>query len=517
MPGTDLLNDRLITIDTGGGPERVSLPDVLAHLASARQASFPRLRAHQRHGWHVFLTSLGRIALDHASRDDLPEAAADWRALLGALTRDHPTAWQLIVEDHDRPAFLQPAVPDGDVTGFKATATPDMIDLHQTGRDHAVKAFHDNAAAPEDWIYALVSAQTLAPHSHKDNFRCVRTAGGYAGRVVITTGERDDPAALFRRDLRALNGLRAPERFHRGGPGLIWLTPWGGGDDEALSLNGLHPQFIEVARRIRLTGRRGGVTALTKGSRTPRFAAARASAGVNGLIGDPWTPIDRAGSRVLHPPKDGFDSSLTLGLLLDARRYTPAPLQVPRPEELDSPRLLVIARTLPADRGWLGSAERIIEIPRTARHTLGEIQRAPESGELIRAALAEVDRLRHEALLPAVARLADPLHREIDWDRLRNDPEHQRRVMIARRTYSRTIEPAFLGALHLLNQEPRHMGPGHSQLRIAAVEAARSSLDAAMRNLRLSGHQGQRARMIASNSLESGLERLLRPMMRKAA
>jgi hypothetical protein len=156
-----LLTDRLLTVDRG---ERVSLPELFAALSRGEVHGFPRLRAHQRTAWHMFRVQLAALALDRAGRTDLPEAAEEWAALLRALSTAESGAegdepWCLAVADRSKPAFLQPPDPGG--LKWSDVATPDALDLLITARNHDLKSEVAIHAVPEDWIYALVSLQTM--------------------------------------------------------------------------------------------------------------------------------------------------------------------------------------------------------------------------------------------------------------------------------------------------------------------------------------------------------------------
>jgi CRISPR system Cascade subunit CasA len=88
-----------------------TLPGVFAALTRDEVESFPKLRPHQRHAWHSFLTQIATLALLKAGRTEPPGDEASWAELLRGLTPDYPDdqPWSLVTSP-DRPALLQPPV-----------------------------------------------------------------------------------------------------------------------------------------------------------------------------------------------------------------------------------------------------------------------------------------------------------------------------------------------------------------------------------------------------------------------
>ena len=162
-----------------------SLPGLLAAMARGEVASFPALRPHQRPAWHMFLVQLATLALSDAGAADLPEDEATWRAALRGLTADFPddAPWHLVVEDRGKPAFLQPPDPGG--LKWHEVATPDALDMLITSRNHDLKREIAHDAAPQDWIFALVSVQTMEGFGGAGNYGVARMNGGSSSRVMI--------------------------------------------------------------------------------------------------------------------------------------------------------------------------------------------------------------------------------------------------------------------------------------------------------------------------------------------
>ena len=106
-----LLHDRLISINHQGITRLASLPETYAELALDQVDDFPQLRPHQRHYWHATLCQIGAIAMVNAGVDEPPREPEVWLKILSDLTRkefqeDEP--WRLVVDNIEKPAFLQP-------------------------------------------------------------------------------------------------------------------------------------------------------------------------------------------------------------------------------------------------------------------------------------------------------------------------------------------------------------------------------------------------------------------------
>lgn len=220
----DLLREKLIQTDAGWH----SLPELLAAMARGEVQVFPALRPHQRPAWHMFLVQLSVMALDAAGRRELPQGDEEWRAALRALTPEFPQdePWHLIGADRNLPAFLQPADPGR--LKWSEVATPDALDMLITSRNHDVKREIARQAAPQDWIFALVSLQTMEGFGGAGNYGAARMNGGSSSRVLLglapaRAGAAElDPSAWWARDVsRLLAGRQGIS-----GKALIWLEPW---------------------------------------------------------------------------------------------------------------------------------------------------------------------------------------------------------------------------------------------------------------------------------------------------
>ena len=86
---------------------------------------------------------------------------------------------------HDRPAFLQAAVPVGNVAAFKPIRTPDALDMLVTSRNHDLKRAAIQKPEPDDWLMALVSLQTQEGVMGRGKYGVARMNGGYGSRGCL--------------------------------------------------------------------------------------------------------------------------------------------------------------------------------------------------------------------------------------------------------------------------------------------------------------------------------------------
>lgn len=360
-----LLTDRLLTVDGG---ERFTLSELFAALSHGKVDGFPRLRAHQRTAWHMFLAQLAALTLDRAGRTELPEAAGEWTALLRALSAaesgvegDEP--WCLVVADRSKPAFLQPPDPGG--LKWSDVATPDALDLLITARNHDLKSEVAAIASPEDWIFALVSLQTMEGYGGKSNYGIARMNGGSSSRPFLgLVPARDhgmpDLSAWWRRDVDRLLRHRSDETIlTQGGAALLWCLPWPEG--RSLPVQMMDPWAIEVCRRVRLRETAGGPRAERTGS-----AAARVDAKVfAGVLGDPWTPVSRDETvpKALTLGEGRFDYRRLVDLLFSGKWIVP--LAAGLDDDEDADRMLLLAEALSRGNSKTnGLKSRLVPLPR---------------------------------------------------------------------------------------------------------------------------------------------------------
>ena len=308
----------------GGTLHRTSLPQLLAAMVGNEVRDFPALRPHQRHPWHAFLVQLGAIALHHAEHQQPWQTAADWRTALLALTPDDPDGapWCLVAPA-DRPALLQAPVLKGIDSWDAGIHTPDRLDMIGTSKNHDLKRTRMKEAAPDDWLFALVSLQTQAG-SNSGSYKGVsRMNSGAGSRPGIGIAQQGSWGQRWLSDLNALQRSRdaIAENYDfspQGGLSLVWMEPW----DESISiaLRRLDPYYIEVCRRVRLEKK---LTRILVRTTTTPVSRIQENDARKGRTGDPWTPIDKEDAKIMAVPRQGFRYELITKLLVLDGLYEP--------------------------------------------------------------------------------------------------------------------------------------------------------------------------------------------------
>lgn len=341
----NLLEERLIRTRLRDRTTLLNLPGVFAASVRCEVLSFSGLRPHQRHAWHAFLVQVGTLALLAGTDTTPPDDEASWAALLRGLTPDYDNdePWSLTTPA-DQPALLQPATPSG-TTGWERRETPDGIDMLITARNHDVKQAAMVRSQPDDWLFALVTLQTMEGYGGRDTYGISRMNGGSSSRPCVGVMPSGGPGAHLRRDILALLAVGGvPEQAHgyagRDGLALTWLTPWDG--LTSLTRRHLHPLYVEVCRRIRLVADEAGLHALTTTSKVSRIA----DKVPGGITGDPWAPLvpDKAGPKVLTMSAESFGYRRVVATLLAAPQDRAA-LQEVRSDD-DTAGLMLMIRGL---------------------------------------------------------------------------------------------------------------------------------------------------------------------------
>ena len=364
-----LIRTRLVA---DGQPRSFSLPGLLAALAHDEVRDFPALRPHQRHPWHAFLVQLAAIALHHDEAVEPYEAEQAWRAALLALTSEHPdgAAWCLVTP-HDRPAFMQAPVPEGNVGAWKNSLhAADEMDMLVTSKNHDLKAGRIRRAEFDDWVMSLISLQTQEGFLGAGNYGISRMNGGFASRPAVGIVPDGHWGARWRRDVRALLACRPSTIEQQGmsesnGVALLWLEGWDGKVSRAFA--SLDPLYIEICRRIRLVRSedKQSICAVTTGSKVARIEAKVR----NGITGDAWTPIDVAAEKALTIGAEGFQYRLAAELLFGSK-YRAPPMQILQSDDGEG-GLVVLAQGVTRGQGKTeGYHERRIPISKTVRKLL---------------------------------------------------------------------------------------------------------------------------------------------------
>lgn len=427
----NLLTEPLIQSDAGWH----SLPGLMAAMARGEVASFPALRPHQRPAWHMFLVQLATLALDATSARELPGEEVIWATALRALTPDHPddAPWHLVVPDRGKPAFLQPPDPGG--LSWSDVPTPDALDMVITSRNHDLKARIARQAAPQDWILALVSLQTMEGFGGAGNYGIARMNGGSSSRPMLALAPLDDvaasisPSRWWARDVERLLGRRSGLR----GIVLVWPEPWPEGS--ALSLDRLDPLFIEVCRRVRLVEKGDGLVALRSTSKAARIAAKEARGVISGES-EPWAPVMVEGSsaKTLTLGEQDFTYAMLFKLIYGD--WTRPYLAEPGPDEAFKPMAIVAEAFSRGNSKTDGFRSRVVPVPkRVLRQFFGP--KAEEVGALM---LADVKAVT-DALRGALALVA------AQGDYEKRGKENYARAAPARDSFQRFVDQRFFPAL----------------------------------------------------------------------
>ena len=329
----NLLTTPLLTVkDAAGRNQAHSLPGLLAALGRGEVDSLVRAHRHQIDPIHIFLCYLAAVTLARIGKLDLAHDEAFWAERLRVLTEGADDAWCVVVDDPQRPAFMQPPVASAEQAGKldPKAETPDEFDVLQAAKNHDVKAARMSGAAVEDWVYALISGQTMSSFLGAGNYGVARMNGGSGSRPcvgVVTSLNASERWQLdTQRLLESRDGLLAPDwPYKKDGVSLLWCVPWDG--TSSIALDALDPFFIEVARIIRLKEDKGAITALGQPTNSPRVAAKNQK----GNVGDPWIPITRKTGGALTISATGLTPQLLRDLLLDDEKYIRAPMQVITP------------------------------------------------------------------------------------------------------------------------------------------------------------------------------------------
>lgn len=346
----NLLTDPVIrTVGRNGATVALSLPDVFAAMVADEVVSFPALRAHQRHGWHTFLAQLGTIVLHNCQVNDIPTEANTWRDLIRTVAGEYgDDPWTLVVADWSRPAFLQCPDPRCGKDHKGVVQTPDGLDVLVTSKNHDEKQDQAFKAVPDDWIFALLTLQTMAGFLGRGCYGIARMNGGQSSRWCFGLSPVNvGPGGHLVSDLRYMLSTREDTvSRHReyfassGGTALVWLTPWDGA--KSMPLRQLDPYFIEICRRVRLQAGSGRIWAKKAPSKKARVAAKMAK----GAIGDFWTPIKFKDGAALTASRRTLQYDQLAEILFNPNKYK-LPLGITKPASSKDQMKVVV-------RGWVG-------------------------------------------------------------------------------------------------------------------------------------------------------------------
>lgn len=346
----NILEDSIVRVTmAGGATKQASLPEICAALMRDEIDAFPALRPHQRHAWHAFLVQLGVMAMHRAGLSDPPEEAEAWRCLLRGLTPDFPDdePWHLVVDDITKPAFMQPPTSSEDKRkDYKnRVETPDELDMLVTGKNHDLKINVAVNADLDDWLFALLTLQTMEGFMGAGNYGISRMNGGASSRPAFSITPSMRWGAHARRDIASLltqmEEIAYKHEMDIEGPGLLWTVAWDGAKAEALNFETLSPCYIEVCRRIRLhTDSADRLYATRAISKRERVQAKR----LNGRTGDPWTPVNGKEGKALTLAKGGFTYKRMLDFLSPPDWEQPPLLGLSSEEDRSTQEMMLVAR-----------------------------------------------------------------------------------------------------------------------------------------------------------------------------
>ena len=368
----NILTDDIIRFGAVGGVKLASLPETCAALMRDEVESFPALRPHQRHAWHAFVVQLGAMALHRAELVEPPTDAEKWREIIRGLTPGFPDdePWRLVVDDITKPAFMQPPASSADRSAdFKPKDdfhTPDSLDMLVTAKAHDLKPAVAADANYDDWLFALVTLQTMEGYMGRGNYGIARMNGGASSRPSFSITPSQRIGAHARRDIEALlprhDAIAEKFLMAYDGVGLLWTEAWDGTKREALNIDRLDPFFIEICRRVRLrVDDDGGIYGSRANSSSERLNAKQ----LNGLTGDPWTPISRSGktAKALTLSQSGFNYRRIAECMRSAEWTKPDLLKPTRAELRSGNDMFLVARGMTRGMGKTqGYHERIVHL-----------------------------------------------------------------------------------------------------------------------------------------------------------
>ena len=497
----NLLTAPLITTLPRGS---LTLPGVLAGLANNKIDGYPALRPHQGMFWHMFLVQLATIALQRDGSKDIPLDENTWCYLLRQMTRDYPEdePWCLVVEDQNKPGFMQPAVPEN--TQFKnKVITPDSLDILITAKNHDLKQTIAINATPEDWIFALIALQTGSGYSGPKNYGIARMNGGSSSRAMLTllplVGDIQEPSHgscnWFQREvIHLLSDYEPPEHLNystKDDIGLTWLSPWIEG--EQLSTRQLNPMFIEVCRRVRILQENQRIYAIKGLSKTTRIDAKS----FKGNIGDPWAPVHKTDGKSLTIGEDGvFNYRKMTEIMLSGNWCLPL-LAQPMNSDTQNIQFILIAEAIGRGNSKTGGIKfRSLPISGRAvqsllglsqKETLNELAQeqmedikdfSKSLGEALVLAIGGGDRERvtkdtYNFVKPAQERLdgfADTLFFKTLWNRFESDDSETQKII------KRDFRIHLWKQTKEIFEDTLPLVPGNSILRPKAEVRARARL-----------------------------------------
>lgn len=504
----NVLRDSIVrVVSESAGAQNLSMPQIYAALMADDILSFCALRPHQRHGWHAFLVQLASLAMLKAGLSKPPVTASEWRTLLRGLTPEYAEdeAWQLANEDIFQPAFMQPpAKTSTRVNDYKSRVdTPDRLDILVTAKNHDLKASTALQAYPDDWLFALITLQTMGGFSGAGNYGISRMNGGFGSRTAFSLTPSLRPGSHVKRDIGALLARRqqiidAVPVFHSqdiSKIALLWTIPWDGLTGETLTLDQLDPFYIEICRRVRLyRDAKGALYGLRAASKAARLAAKP----FQGVVGDPWMPVNKKAAKCLTLAKGGFTYKRIADYLSPDAWEKPL-LFAPTSDELVSQApVMLVARGMVRGSGKTeGYYERIIPFRERTTRALGNYAESVALGEIAQERIQNISTIAGIVRHAILAFLAG-------GDPGKASGEHRSRANLWTRQLDKIVDTAFFEALQ--DEFAADVSDERSRIRVewlnGILDSARKIVEAATYALPCPSIHRYRAQAIAQNLFE---------------
>jgi CRISPR system Cascade subunit CasA len=387
-----------------------------------------------------------------------------------------------------------------------------------TAKNHDLKRAVMASAQPDDWLFALLTLQTMEGYLGAGKYGISRMNGGFANRAALGIAPPGGPGAHLRRDLRRLLALRGKLRGATGysadgGLALVWLPPWDG--TASLRQDALDEWYIEICRRVRLTQHEGVLGARTAGSKVPRILPIE-----GGVTGDPWSPIvvEKAGTaKSLTVDARGFGYRRLVDFMFSDGGVQPSSLQ--QPDATDEPQgLQLVARALVRGQGKTeGYHERRVPLSRRAvRRGPGQGAATDPTAEAARERVHLAGEMQDQVLKPALLSLFQNGPEKIDF----RDKDSNRKAGIFVHQFDVLVDQTFFEDLNLetdqdeLDAQQRERSAWVGRLLGQAAELLHRAEAAAARSSR----RRFRASVRATDRLRSGahFSALIKPYLQEA-
>ena len=517
----DTLTEKFIRVrERGGQNARTTMPGLLALLMQDNVETLPAMRPHQRHGLHSMLVQTAVMGMEQAGVRTPPRDESSWREILEGLTPGYPghEPWCLVVENPRAPAFMQPPCdPEGYPEKFRQPATsPGNLDVLVHSKNHEVKQHAVRHPEPDDWMMAILNMQTMDGSSGSGRKGISRIQTGSYSRPALSLMPLDGMiGAEVRRDVlalrQALPGIREQYGFYpaQGGITLVWTVPWDGLEEERLMLDELHPLYVEISRRMRMSLKDGAMMANYTTSEKPRIRGKEDWK----ATGDPWAPVyARTGQVMRVTSEDAFSyRDLTACLLGGDWLHPPLLRPTPMEQEEGAPMVLVARATARVQGKTFGHHERRIIMNHRFQQALVDPEVRQEAGEIA------LDRIQQAGDIQKMLRSAARTFMEGgDRQRMtgktqgRENPEHKRNLNAAGKRFTQLVDARFFQEFQRELEAPTAERPAIRQdwianRRAGIAQQARNVLQETIESGRHQGRDAWRAQADAENQLEGRL------------